>query len=108
MLGEAPTNAKATPIESWSGDIGELLDELGGRGMIQVLVEGGGVVAGSFHRAKLVDEYHLYVAPAIMGGDDARSAFAGEAVPTMAEIGRGTFVSVDQLGDDLRIIYKPA
>ena len=108
VLGEAPSDAAAAPIESWTGDLGELLDELGGRNLLQVLVEGGGAVAGSFHRAQLVDEYHLYVAPAIMGGDDARSAFAGEGVPTMNEIGRGTFVSVDQLGADLRIIYKPS
>lgn len=108
VLGEAPDDAKSNPIESWSGDIGELLDELGGRGMLQVLVEGGGSVAGSFHRARLVDEYHLYVAPAIMGGDDARSAFAGSGAPTMSDIGRGEFVSVDQLGADLRLVYKPA
>ncbi len=76
--------------------------------MIQVLVEGGGRVAGSFHRAGLVDEYWLYLAPAIMGGDDAVSAFAGAGAPTMADVTRGRFVSVDRLGDDVRLVMLPA
>lgn len=97
--------AKTAPFEAWSGDLDALLDELGSRQHLQVLVEGGGAVAGSFHREGLVDEYWLYIAPAIMGGAEGRPAFAGEGAPTMADVQRGRFIDVVQLGDDIRIRY---
>lgn len=102
---ELEPGAKTSPFESWSGDLEELLDELGSRGHLQVMVEGGGATAGSFHRAGLVDEYWLYLAPAVMGGDDGRSAFAGDGAPTMDDVGRGRFLDVVHLGDDIRIRF---
>jgi len=107
VLGSSAGLADDQPIEVWDGDLEALLDELGERQILQLLVEGGGAVAGSFHRAGLVDDYYLYMAPAIMGGADAVSAFGGDGAPTMADIQRGTFVSVTPLGDDLRLIYRP-
>lgn len=106
VLGTAVKDASAPPFESWTDSLEELLDELGRRDMLQVLVEGGAAVAGSFHRSGLIDEYWLYLAPAIMGGDNARSAFGGEGAPTMDDVHRGQFVSVDRLGPDLRIVYR--
>ena len=100
-------NAKAAPFESWSGSIEDLLDDLGARGWLQVMVEGGAAVAGSFHRSGLVDEYWFYIAPAIMGGGDGQPAFSGDGAPTMADIARGRFVDVVQLGEDIRLRYRP-
>lgn len=107
VLGSAPDAGRTAPFESWTGTIDALLDDLGRRAMLQVMVEGGAQVAGSFHRQGLVDEYHLYLAPALLGGDDARAAFGGPGAPTMAEVQRGRFVSVTPLGDDLRLVYRP-
>ncbi len=101
-------NKNASPYEVWKDSPEALLDELGDRGMVQVLVEGGAGVAGSFHRSGLVDEYHVYLAPALMGGDDAKSAFGGAGAPTMSDVTRGRFVSVTPLGDDLRLVWLPA
>ncbi len=100
-------NARTAPFESWTGSLDALLDELGRRGMLQVLVEGGGAVAGSFHDAGLVDEYWVYVAPAIMGGSAGRSLFEGEGAATMGAVQRGIFAGVTPLGDDLRVVYLP-
>lgn len=105
VLGRAADDARAAPFEPWVDSIEDLLDDLGRRGILQVLVEGGAQVAGSFHRAGLVDEYWLYVAPAVMGGDDGVPVFAGPGAPSMAEVQRGRFVSVDRLGDDVRLVY---
>ncbi len=98
--------AKTAPFESWDGSLEDLLDDLGSRNKLQVMVEGGAQVAGSFHRAGLVDEYWLYMAPAIMGGGDGRNVFAGNGAPTMADVQRGEFVSVDKLGNDIRLVYR--
>ena len=67
------------------------------------MVEGGATVAAAFHRAGLVDRYVLYLAPALFGGDDGRALFAGPGAPSIDDVWRGRMVSVDRLGDDLRI-----
>lgn len=99
--------SRTAPFESWSRSIDSLLDELGRRGMLQVLVEGGGTVAGSFHDAGLVDEYWIYFAPAIMGGRGGSSLFEGTAATTIADVQRGIFAGVTHLGEDIRVVYRP-
>ncbi|HEX4906114.1 MAG TPA: bifunctional diaminohydroxyphosphoribosylaminopyrimidine deaminase/5-amino-6-(5-phosphoribosylamino)uracil reductase RibD [Acidimicrobiales bacterium] len=103
VLGRAPEDAKVHPALELSGDLGGVLDELGGRGVLQAMVEGGATVAHEFHAAGLVDRYVVYLAPALMGGDDGRGLFAGPGAPTIDDVWRGRIVSVTQLGDDLRI-----
>ena len=77
VLGEAPPDAKVRPCLEHRGDLGELLDQLGAKGHLQLLVEGGATVAHDFHAQGLVDRYVLYLAPVLFGGDDARGLFAG-------------------------------
>ena len=108
VLGTAPEGAKVHPALELSGDLGAVLDELGGRGVLQVMVEGGASVAGDLHRAGLVDRYVVYLAPALFGGDDARGLFGGPGAPTMADLWRGRIASVDRLGDDLKIVLEAA
>ncbi len=103
VLGRAPAGARVHPAFEMSGDLGEVLDQLGKQDVVQLLVEGGASVAGAFHRAGLVDRYVVYLAPAIFGGDDGRAMFAGSGAPTMADLWRGRLVDVRRLGDDLRL-----
>jgi diaminohydroxyphosphoribosylaminopyrimidine deaminase/5-amino-6-(5-phosphoribosylamino)uracil reductase len=103
VLGTAPAGAKVLPAIEHQGALDPLLDELGARGVLQVLVEGGASVAGQFHRAGLVDHYVLYLAPAIFGGEDARPLLAGPGAETMADLWRGTITAVTHLGGDLRL-----
>jgi len=103
VLGRAPSSAKVHPAVELCGELGDVLDELGARGVLQLLVEGGARVAGAFHRAGMVDRYVLYLAPALFGGDDAVPLFAGAGAPTIEQLWRGRLVSVDRLGDDIRV-----
>lgn len=103
VLGTAPEGAKVHPALELQGDLGGVLDELGGRGVLQVLVEGGAIVARDFHAAGLVDRYVIYLAPALFGGDDGRGLFAGPGAPTIDDVWRGRIESVERVGDDLRI-----
>jgi diaminohydroxyphosphoribosylaminopyrimidine deaminase / 5-amino-6-(5-phosphoribosylamino)uracil reductase len=107
VLGAAPPGARVHPCLERSGDLEPILDELGARGCLQLLVEGGARVAAAFHRAGLVDEHLLYLAPALMGGDDAPGLFAGPGAPTLAELWRGRIRSVDVIGADLRVRLTP-
>nr|MBO2502972.1 bifunctional diaminohydroxyphosphoribosylaminopyrimidine deaminase/5-amino-6-(5-phosphoribosylamino)uracil reductase RibD [Thermoanaerobacterales bacterium] len=107
VLGRAPAGAKVHPCLEVEGDLGDVLDDLGARGVVQLLVEGGPSVAGAFHRAGLVDAYVLYLAPVLFGGDDARGLFSGPGAATMADVWRGRIVRVTPLGDDIRVDLRP-
>jgi diaminohydroxyphosphoribosylaminopyrimidine deaminase/5-amino-6-(5-phosphoribosylamino)uracil reductase len=103
VLGHAPDEAKIHPALELTGDLGAVLDELGGRGVLQAMIEGGASVAHDFHAAGLVDRYVVYLAPALMGGDDGRGVFAGPGAASIEDVWRGRIISVAHLGDDIRI-----
>jgi diaminohydroxyphosphoribosylaminopyrimidine deaminase/5-amino-6-(5-phosphoribosylamino)uracil reductase len=103
VLGTPPAGASVAPALELHGDLDGILDELGGRGILQLLVEGGPRVAHAFHGSGLVDRYVLYLAPALFGGSDARPLFDGAGVPTIDRLWRGRPLSVTSLGGDLRV-----
>jgi diaminohydroxyphosphoribosylaminopyrimidine deaminase/5-amino-6-(5-phosphoribosylamino)uracil reductase len=103
VLGKAPPGAKVHPAIELEGDPGDVLDELGRRGVLQAVVEGGPTVAGAFHRAGLVDRYVLYLAPVLFGGDDGRPLFTGPGAQTVDDVWRGRITNVERLGDDLKL-----
>ena len=107
VLGSAPLDAKVHPCVEWDGGLDDLLDDLGGRGVVQLMVEGGAGVVGSFHAAALVDRYVLYLAPALFGGSDAKAAIGGATASTIDDIWRGRFDIIERVGDDVRIELTP-
>jgi len=87
-----------------------LLQELGGRGMTNVLVEGGGAVLGSFFDAGQIDAVEIYIAPLIDGGDHGRTAVMGRGHAAMGDVPRVRIDSVARIGDDLQyraIVSQP-
>jgi diaminohydroxyphosphoribosylaminopyrimidine deaminase/5-amino-6-(5-phosphoribosylamino)uracil reductase len=103
VLGTVPPGASVAPALELAGDPAGVLDELGRRGVLSVLVEGGATVAHAFHTAGLVDRYVLYLAPALFGGADARPLFDGPGAASMDGLWRGALHSVTTLGGDLRV-----
>ncbi|MDY7103450.1 MAG: bifunctional diaminohydroxyphosphoribosylaminopyrimidine deaminase/5-amino-6-(5-phosphoribosylamino)uracil reductase RibD [Actinomycetota bacterium] len=107
VVGDAPAGAKVHPCLEVSGDLGAILDDLGRRDIVQVLVEGGATTAGALLRDGLVDRVVLYYAPVVFGGDDAAPLLAGPGVATMAALGRGRVLDVRRLGDGFRVEFEP-
>lgn len=107
VLGRAPEGAAVHPALEVAGDLGDVLDDLGRGGVVQLLVEGGARVAHAFHAAGLVDRYVFYLAPVLFGGDDAHPMFAGPGAATMADVWRGAVTGVTRLGDDVRVDLAP-
>ncbi len=103
VLGSAPATAAIRPCLELTGDPADVLDRLGERGVVQLMVEGGATVAGRFHALGLVDRYVVYLAPAFMGGDGGRPLLDGEGAATIGELFRGRIEEVQRLGEDLRI-----
>ncbi|WP_419925540.1 bifunctional diaminohydroxyphosphoribosylaminopyrimidine deaminase/5-amino-6-(5-phosphoribosylamino)uracil reductase RibD [Candidatus Poriferisocius sp.] len=107
VLGAAPPDARIRPALEMSGPLEQVLADLGDQGVVQLLVEGGATTAAAFHRAGLVDQYAVYLAPALFGGEDGRAMFAGPGAASVADLWRGEITSVAQLGSDLRIDLRP-
>ena len=84
-----------------------LFEELGNRGLLSILVEGGGTLLGSLFDAHLVDKIAAFIAPVIIGGQNAPSAVGGNGVTNMTESLRLQRVRVEQLGEDLLVIGYP-
>jgi len=83
-----------------------LLDLLGASDVVKLLIEGGGVLLGSFFDQRLVDKVHAVVAPLIIGGD-APSAVAGRGAARMADALRLRDVTVERLGEDVLVTGYP-
>jgi diaminohydroxyphosphoribosylaminopyrimidine deaminase/5-amino-6-(5-phosphoribosylamino)uracil reductase len=80
-----------------------LLEELGRRGLTNLLVEGGGTVLGSFLDAGQVDEVDVFLAPVIEGGSHAYSPARGLGFATMAEALRLDRREVQVIDGDVRV-----
>jgi diaminohydroxyphosphoribosylaminopyrimidine deaminase / 5-amino-6-(5-phosphoribosylamino)uracil reductase len=80
-----------------------LLDELGKRGILSLLVEGGGEVHGSFLAEGLIDKVHAYVAPLLIGGRDAPGAIGGSGVQRLADALHLRDLDTTRLGDDILV-----
>ncbi|HEX5480636.1 MAG TPA: bifunctional diaminohydroxyphosphoribosylaminopyrimidine deaminase/5-amino-6-(5-phosphoribosylamino)uracil reductase RibD [Dehalococcoidia bacterium] len=84
-------------------DLHALMRALGERGVLTLLVEGGGVLHASLFEAGLVDKVHAIIAPKIVGGS-AYPAVAGAGVAHMADAITLQDIEVEPLGDDIAVI----
>lgn len=88
-------------------DLEALIGILGGRGMLSVLFEGGGVTLGGLFDRRLVDRVQAVIAPIVIGAADAPAAIAGRGAYRMADVARLRDVQVGRLGDDTLITGTP-
>jgi diaminohydroxyphosphoribosylaminopyrimidine deaminase/5-amino-6-(5-phosphoribosylamino)uracil reductase len=87
-------------------DLAVILKRLAARNINDVLVEAGPTLAAAFIGGDFADEIVAYVAPKILG-NDAMSAFALPAPPTLGLARDFEFVDVRRLGVDLRLTLAP-
>ena len=80
-----------------------LLDELGKRGILSLLVEGGSTIHASFIAQGLVDKVYAYVAPRLIGGREAPGPMGGAGVDHLAEAVQLRELDATRLGADLLI-----
>lgn len=95
------------PSEGGRTALAPLLDHLGGeRGVVSLLVEGGGEVHGSFLDQRLVNKVYAVIAPMLIGGS-AQTAVRGAGARRMADALRLNDPQIEQLGTDLLISGYP-
>ncbi len=87
-------------------DLNAVLEDLGSRGVLTVLVEGGPTLASAFVAAGLADRFVLYYG-ALLGGGMGRPALGG----SFATLADGLPVVIEDLtmvGPDVRLVARPA
>jgi len=80
----------------------DVLKQLSERGVVTVLIEGGGLTLGHAFREQLVDEVHWYIAPLLCGG--GRPSLDGPALPASVEL---EHAKVMPMGDNVHISGYP-
>lgn len=76
-----------------------VLQDLGKRGVLSVLIEGGGEILGQALDARVIDKFHIYVAPVVSGGPVV--AFAGKGAGKTAYAVRLAQVQFGKVGPDI-------
>jgi diaminohydroxyphosphoribosylaminopyrimidine deaminase/5-amino-6-(5-phosphoribosylamino)uracil reductase len=85
-------------------DLEAMLEALGKRSVVDLLVEGGPGLAAALWHQGLVDRGVAYVAAALAGGA-GRGVFDG-VFATIGNLHKVTFTGIEQVGPDLRIDFK--
>jgi len=80
-----------------------VLEALGARSIHSVLIEGGATVNGAFRDAGLIDEVWTFIAPTVIGGATAPSAFTAVGCETLATATHLQDVHVEHLGRDVLV-----
>jgi diaminohydroxyphosphoribosylaminopyrimidine deaminase/5-amino-6-(5-phosphoribosylamino)uracil reductase len=88
-------------------DLLSVLEELGKRSMQSVLVEGGSFLATLLLEASLVNKITFFLAPMIIGGDEAPSVIGGEGAEKIADALRIDDIDVVRHGPDIEITGYP-
>jgi diaminohydroxyphosphoribosylaminopyrimidine deaminase/5-amino-6-(5-phosphoribosylamino)uracil reductase len=88
-------------------DISALMDELGRREIISVLVEGGGKTHAAFLAAQQAHRLLWFIAPKLVGGESAPSPLEGEGVARMADAVMLSDVTTRAFGDDILVSGIP-
>lgn len=82
-------------------DLDALFRELGARGVVRLLIEGGGEVAAEALERGLVRETYTFIAPKIIGGRDAVPAVGGTGARKVRNARAVKDLEIVRLGDDV-------
>ena len=96
---KAPTNSKGLNLEAVMGELAKL-------GLDHVMVEAGSTLAWSFFEADLVDEYHLYIGPKVLGGVAAITAVGGDGFASLDHARKFQLERIERFQDDVFIVYR--
>jgi diaminohydroxyphosphoribosylaminopyrimidine deaminase/5-amino-6-(5-phosphoribosylamino)uracil reductase len=81
-------------------DLNRILEELGNRNILGLLVEGGSEVHWSFLSAQLVDKFFFVIAPIVLGGRTAVPSVGGEGYASVEEAPRFCITRSFSAGSD--------
>jgi diaminohydroxyphosphoribosylaminopyrimidine deaminase/5-amino-6-(5-phosphoribosylamino)uracil reductase len=92
--------------ENEAARVEHALDELGGREIQSLLLEGGPHLAGAFVEAGEIDEARMFIAPLMLGGATAKTAVEGIGVAEIAAGSRALAIETERIEDDVLVIAR--
>ncbi len=101
LWSESPNNLRLPPLEPLLRRLREETQ------CSYVLCEGGGKLALSMLEQGLVDEFHLYLAPCILGDNEATPIFDGKSPMQMGDALAMRVTDYGMSGIDIRVILRP-
>ncbi|MEC9485628.1 MAG: bifunctional diaminohydroxyphosphoribosylaminopyrimidine deaminase/5-amino-6-(5-phosphoribosylamino)uracil reductase RibD [Candidatus Izemoplasma sp.] len=87
-------------------DLKHLMILLKNEGIKRILLEGGSTLNAACLEAGIIDEYQLYIAPKLIGGNKALTPIGGNGIAHMSDVINMRLVRVDQYGEDMYMIYQ--
>jgi len=103
-LKKAGAEIAVLPAKGGKVSLPALMDMLGKRQVTSVLIEGGATVLGSVLDEGLADKVYAFIAPMVIGGEDAPSAVGGVGPGRIAQALRLERTRVKTLGGDVLIV----
>jgi diaminohydroxyphosphoribosylaminopyrimidine deaminase/5-amino-6-(5-phosphoribosylamino)uracil reductase len=88
-------------------NLGKLMQKLGARGVVSILLEGGASLNASAIKMHLVDRFLFFLAPKIVGGVRAPGAVGGDGVRSMRQAAPVELLRVGKIGPDLILEARP-
>lgn len=74
--------------------------------VMNVLIEAGPGLLGSFFEFDLVDEARVYIAPLLLGDELAKAVATGRTVPSLSGGRNFRLTRVKRIGDDVELVYR--
>ncbi len=103
MFQERGVHLLTLPEKGGMIDFDSLMAELGGLGVMSVLIEGGGSVIHSALAAGIVNKAYLFMAPKLLGGDDGIPMCRGKGPVLMKDAIQLSRVEVERFDDDILV-----
>jgi diaminohydroxyphosphoribosylaminopyrimidine deaminase/5-amino-6-(5-phosphoribosylamino)uracil reductase len=92
-----------TPLKDNGVDLDFLMRELGRRKIDSVLLEGGGRVNFAALKSGAVDKVNVFIAPKLIGGENARTPVEGEGIEYMKDAIMLRKTEFHKFGDDIMV-----
>ncbi|MGI5911751.1 MAG: bifunctional diaminohydroxyphosphoribosylaminopyrimidine deaminase/5-amino-6-(5-phosphoribosylamino)uracil reductase RibD [Syntrophomonadaceae bacterium] len=99
-------NIEVIPVECADGNIiplEEVLKILGKKGIVSLLVEGGGEINGYLITKGLINKIYWFIAPKIVGGRKSPTPVGGIGIPTLKEALSVKSMEITHFDDDILI-----
>lgn len=82
------------------------LQVLGSKGVTSLFVEGGAEVNGSFLKERAINQFIMYMAPKLFGGQSAATVIGGEGFSEVEDALELDIIEVATVGADIKVVAR--
>lgn len=87
-------------------ELKKVIEILGAMGLKKILIEGGSGLNSQAIEEGIVNELYFFIAPKIIGGQNAKSVIGGNGISKMSEAKMLKIKKIKRIGSDILTIYQ--